>query len=441
MSPFAHLTLSSALVLAVAAPAAAKPAESRLHPQEIEASSVLLNERNLFVENHHQYYVSDDDPATAWIEGAKTSGAGEWLRFTMSSSDAVTRTRLRIRNGCQASKEAWAAHARAKAVTVRILPAKVERQVTLADKSGWQDIIVDAAGESLESIELAVGSAYEGAKSQDLCISDIQVLATSDEPSSPSYEKYKRERLARWRATRIAAAKAFAAKAEQPLYPSYAIQWTPDDDQGEVLEEAAADPVFAKEWKGALEVATALYKDLDKMTRVQITPARADKLVAVDGFSTTRLKHVLHGYSEEPASLRLPILGIGAAMFTNQLRVVDVKDKLTTEEFKGATGPCKANVGWVWRTPSPEATGPARLTAIAIGFCERVEQRDGWHNERGIELMVYDAAGRLVLVAGDGYISGYRWTIEGGKSMLVGGRAIGYGGIAESKRRETVAVK
>src|SRR5690606_11840141 len=112
----------------------------------------------------------------------------EWLRIGVTSLDKTTRIRLRVRNGYQKSKQLWKANARAKAVTVRLLPSKVEKKVTLADADGWQDVAIDQPSGPVRSIELAVGSVYEGTKYADLCISDVQVHATSETPDNPAFE-------------------------------------------------------------------------------------------------------------------------------------------------------------------------------------------------------------------------------------------------------------
>jgi hypothetical protein len=82
------------------------------------------------------------------------------------------------------------------------------------------------------------------------------------------------------------------------------------------------------------------------------------------------------------------------------------------------------------------------VTAVAIGRCAKLEGRGGSYTARTLELMVYDATGKLALVVGDGHVEGYRWTTDGGKPMLAGGRSLLYdGAIADAKRRSSVAAK
>lgn len=438
-----------ALVVALSAPAAAAPVERRLHSDSIDASSFLWNDWNKFVENYHPNYVADDDPATAWVEGAKGSGSGEWLRVQLTPLEQTTRVRLRVRNGYQKSKDLWKANARAKAVTVRLLPGKAEKQVTLNDADGWQEIVVDQPSGPLRAVELAVGSVYEGSKYADLCISDVQVLATSDTADNPAFEKSKLANLMSWRSARIAAAKMFSAKkVELPIFPAYEVEQTPatgDEPSPEwkgLLAAAAKDKAFAKEWKEAIAVATALEQNLGSMTRAQIAPLSQAKLVEVDGLQLGGMYDLVSGGGAYPSAdtLRLPMLGLVSTMFADQLRVLDVKDAQTIEEYQRSRKGCGPDAAWVARSQSKE--GPARVTAIAIGKCERMEGRGGPYIARAVELMVYDATGKLVLLVGNGYVEGYRWTTEGGKPMLAGGRALLWEGyIVEAKRRAAVAAK
>src|SRR5688572_19083583 len=83
-----------ALAAVAPAPVAARPFERRLHSDNIDASSFLWNDWNKFVENYHPNYVGDDDPTTAWVEGAKSSGAGEWLRISVTPLEKTTQIRL-----------------------------------------------------------------------------------------------------------------------------------------------------------------------------------------------------------------------------------------------------------------------------------------------------------------------------------------------------------
>lgn len=452
------------LVLAAATPAIAKPVppppaapgpaiERRLHSDNIDASSFLWNDWNQFVENYHPNYVADDDPATSWVEGAKGSGSGEWLRIQLTPLEHTTKLRLRVRNGYQKSRALFAANARAKDVVLRLLPSKIEKKLTLADRDGWQDVTIDQPDGVVRTVELAVKSVYEGARYEDLCISDVQVFATSQTPDNPAFEKSKHDTLMGWRAARLAAAKAFKAQKTQiPLYPAYSVDAADVEldgatDIASMIGYAQKDAAFAKEWKVALAAAADTADNFDKMPRAQVAPASLAKLVAADGLQIPRARDLVgadggsyHEYDE--GALRLPMLDYVSTLFAGQLRMLDVKDARTISAFLAEEKPCKGEVTWARRSQSREQTGPARVQAIAVGRCAKVEVRDGSFYAHAVELYVYDDQGRLVLTVADGHIDGYRWVDDGGRPMIAGGRALlAQGKRIEAKKREAVAAK
>ncbi|HEU4728734.1 MAG TPA: hypothetical protein VFT22_12610 [Kofleriaceae bacterium] len=436
----------------LAAPPLAAPIERRLHPDSVDASSFLWNDWNKFVENYHPNYVADDDPATAWVEGAKGSGAGEWLRIQTTLLERTTRVRLRVRNGYQKSKDLFKANARARDVTVRLLPSKIERRVTLADRNGWQDVVIDQPSGPVRAVELVVGSVYEGARYEDLCISDVQVFATSLTPDNPAFEKSKHQALMAWRASRLAAARRFKAQSLQlPLYPAYEVTASDADAPGaadldEMLDLAIADRAFASEWKTALAVAKQVSGELDKLPRAQVAPASADALVEADGLQISRM-HNLVGEGDGPGfydetALRLPMLDYVATLFADRLRVLDVKDPTTIHAFLASNARCKADVTWVSREAPREQSEQAVVRAIVVGRCARIPTRDGSFNARAIELYVYDRSGRLALSVANGHIDGYRWVNDQGRQMLAGGRALlAQGKAIEARRREAAVAK
>lgn len=433
------LALFAVLVPAIAV---AAPTERRLHSDNIDASTFLWNDWNKFVENYHPNYVADDDPVTAWVEGAKGSGAGEWLKIWITPLDKTTKVRLRVRNGYQKSKDLWKANARAKEVTLRLLPSKVEKQVTLTDTDGWQELAVEQPTGPVRAVELAVRSVYEGTKYPDLCISDVQVFATSETPDNPAFEKGKRDALLAWRAARIAAAKAFSGKkVDQPLYSAYETTESDRDsigvDRAELIEAAQKDAVFGKEWKDALAIAATVSSNLDALPRAQLAPVTATKLVEVDGVQLTHMGMIETGegpyYSS--SAIRMPLLGTVASLFADQLRVLDIKDKQTTAQFE-ASKSCRSDVVWVSRKQAKEATGPASVQALVIGRCGKVEGREGSWLAHTLEVMVFDANGRVAVVVGEGHIEGYRWATDGGKPMITGGRSLLYEGrVVDAKKR------
>src|SRR4051812_4969798 len=73
----------------------------RLHPRSVTASSFLKNGWNAYEQNYLPPYVADDDPATAWVEGAEGRGEGEQLLWIGPRLEKAKRFVVFIRNGYQ----------------------------------------------------------------------------------------------------------------------------------------------------------------------------------------------------------------------------------------------------------------------------------------------------------------------------------------------------
>ena len=413
----------------------------------MDASSFLWNDWNKFVENYHPNYVADDDPATAWVEGSKTSGAGEQLRIRLTPLDATTGVRLRIRNGYQKSKPLFAANARAREVTVRLLPSKVEVRATLADRDGWQELAITQPSGPMRAVELDVRSVYEGTRYTDLAISDVQVFATSATAENPAFEKGKRVALLTWRTARMSAAKLLAGKARTlPVYTAYEVTETKIATSIErsslaaVVAAVATEPAFA-EWKDAIATARALTANLGAMTRAQLAPRTRTPLVAVDGLTVPTLSDFAEEGWYDTSAIRLPMLAQVSTLFADQLRVLDIKDALTIEAFDEVKK-CRTDTAWVARTAASKE-GPARVSGLALGRCGYVEGRGGKWLAHVVELYVYDAQGRLALVIGPGRVEGYRWIDDAGAPMLAGGRSFlpWQEVVVDAKKRDAVAAK
>lgn len=415
-------------------PPLAAPVERRLFSDSIEASSFLWNDWNRFQENYHPNYIADDDAVTGWVEGVEGSGAGEWVRIAVTPLEGTTKVRLKIRNGYQKSAALFKANARARGVTVKLLPSGKTAQVELADKQGWQEVALEQPAGQLRAIELRVDSVYEGSKYADLVISDVQMFATSITRDNPTFEKSKRDGLLAWRKARMAAAKLFKSGKGNalPLYSSYraserklppAVEKASQTGSVDgLLDAAAADPGFA-EWREAIAVAQALQGDYDTMTAAQIAPVDGTGLPEVDGFELLDLSEAYEGFMQDQA-LRLPMLGYASAFFAEKLRVLDQKGKKHSEYQETVyTDKCRPAT-WVKRAKSTEANAPDRVVALLVARCGEVEERGGTSMVSVEQLMVFGKDGRLVLVAGGGYVDAYSWE-AGGK--ISGGRSMQYG--------------
>ncbi|MBA3541887.1 MAG: hypothetical protein H0T79_19890 [Deltaproteobacteria bacterium] len=415
-------------VLALAAPALAAPTERRVFSSDVDASSAMLTEWKTFAETAHPNYVADDDPKTAWIEAAPTSGAGEWIRVKVAPLDKTTKIKLKIRNGNQKSKDAFAANPRVKEMTVRLLPANVDKKVQLEDKDGWQEVTLEQPSGPFKGVELRIASVFEAAKSKDLAISDLQVFATSELADNPAFEKERQKALATWRASRLAASKAVAKKVSLPVYAAYEIttkDWAaPGKGFDKMLDAGDKDAIIGKEFKWALVHARKVLAEIDTLGRVQVGSKVPDLLPSVDGVQVPTLQDVSDGVFDDTA-IRMPLLATFGAVLREHQKVTDVKDKLTFSEWSKQTGPCKAgDVAWAQRGDAADGVSAPVVRALVLGRCGKVATRDGSNVVREREIYVYDPEGRLAIVVAESHIEGYTWGLDRGKSMIQGGRSL-----------------
>jgi hypothetical protein len=453
--------LAAALIFALPTLAAADPVERRLHADVVTASSFLWNDWNRFQENYHPLYVSDDDPRTAWTEGSPGSGAGEWLRLTVSKMDGATRARLRLRAGYQKSSALFKANARPKEVTFKLLPSGVEKHATLADAEGWQEVVIEQPAGPLDTIELRFGTVYEGKKYTDLCISDIQVFVAAETKENPAFEKSKLDKVLAWKASRLEAARTFqqAAAKEIPLLPGYKyvaskedIDWSklwehcshdPMCWTAQAVEAAAADPVIGKHEAALALVKQALADGNPGFVVGQVAPVDKRAVPQVDGLEVPNLYQAIEmDYLND--ALDLPLVGALGALRADQLGTFGTTEKTTLEAVVKSKGErCSSKrpevYSWLHREPAPGEEAREQLRAAVFVQCARVEVRDGAARAVGLQVVVYGADGKLELTAGPGYVDTFTWADSEGHPAIVGGRAAYVGGRHADLTRPEIA--
>jgi hypothetical protein len=464
MSATAVLCLVTATAAAPPAPSPAKPGskavERRLHSDAVEASTFLWNDWNRFQENYHPNYALDDDPKTAWVEGASTSGAGEWIRVKVTPLDGVSSLRLRLRNGYQKSAPLFAANARLKEVTVVLLPSGRTKTATLTDSQGWQELIVPQEAGPLEAVELRVGSVYPGSKYEDLCLSDLQLHVTSTARQNPVFEKLKFVALQSWKQQRVAAARIFREKSETalPLLPAYALTSTDGKGEGlwdvcegdtlcdikEMLSRATRDRELAA-WSSAIAIAQKALEGRGSLLAAKVSPTDKRDLPPLDGLRIPDTYDNLEGGGGWWREVTLPLYGVVGALRTDSLRVVEAASKVTVEQAVAAEPrACSTGKGatytWALRQKGEGAdAGRDLVRAVLAVRCARVEVRDGKVETAVPQVLVYDPQGRLVLVAGSGYVDAYRWDTVDGSDTMVAARGLGADGTQRRLDRRVVA--
>jgi len=238
---------------AAAAPPSAPPrAWKQLRSASASATSFLQNNWNRFEENYHPSYVLDENPATAWVEGAAGFGTDESITIPLSAVRVARAVRLRIWNGYQKSMHLWTKNAMPERVRITVFDprgaqvAAPERE--LARQLGPQEVVVELPpGSGVGSIRLTILSVYEGQKYDDTCISDILVDVDSDVKYNAAAENAKLAGLKQWVGTRKATAAYFASKpAEFPFAFTKYVQAKREIDRGDFKKRLAAREEIAK---------------------------------------------------------------------------------------------------------------------------------------------------------------------------------------------------
>jgi hypothetical protein len=445
----AALTISATTALAAPGPAlassatarttqaaapAAKSIERRLFSDSFESSTFLWNDWNKFQENYHANYAGDDDPKTAWVEGDTGSGAGQWLRMNVTKLDDTTAVRFKIRNGYQKSPDLFKANARAKQVTIVLLPKGVKQEVTLKDEQGWQEVVIKQDSGEISGVEMRVSTVYEGTKYQDLSISDVQVFATSSVKDNPGFEKQKRTKLMAWRAARVAAAKEFAnGKIATVLYPQYVLvtterpagppsEFTATTDSEwrlhhirDTVAYASALPQYAQ-WQSSLAVAQSIAEQFNNNKSTVLSPAKMSagtggKLPLVDGVTRTVIGDFNYG------GVSLPSVNANSIFFADRTKVVAFNSSQTVDTYLESEK-CKGQRTWIARTADPEHKQPDKLRALVIAECGMVEGRGGPDLVTQFQILVYGDDGKLAMMYTEAGPTFYKWASRDGQPAI-----------------------
>jgi hypothetical protein len=186
----------------------------RLHADQATATSFLKSNWNKYEENYHPSYVLDDDPKTAWVEGAEGEGAGEALTIPVSNLASARVVRIVVFNGYQKTAGLLKANAAPHQLTVTVLGEggreSARQQLTLERKMGGQPFEIPVKG-PVAQVVLTVDSVHPGSKYKDTCISDVQVFVDSEVPYNAAVEKGKREAMLQWKKERLQAARYYAS--------------------------------------------------------------------------------------------------------------------------------------------------------------------------------------------------------------------------------------
>jgi hypothetical protein len=406
------------------------PTERRLYSDRIEGSSFLWTDWNKFQENYHPSYILDGDPKTAWVEGADSSGAGEWVRIHVSPVEGATKIRLRIQNGYHKSKELYAKNARLKTVELVALPSNTKHKATLEDAMKWQEVAFEQPAGRLEAIELRAVDVVEGSKYTDLCVSDVELYVTGLNVENPAFEKSKLDTLLGWKKKRLEAAKLLggARAAELPILAGYrvvagdAVKFArPKDGQSfpelrgslaELAKHVTNVPAFGDAAKRAT---AALESKFAGWVRVQVTARTPIEVPEVDGLREPADEELVYGVPDD--ALLLPVSDdLGALVRSSQLGAFDVKGGNPMEDTD-----CKRGKQAFMRPPRKPEDGPVPRELLFIR-CVSEETRDGDTRYMVWQLLEFDGEGNLALTVGPQQtVQWFEWQKASETTKLVGG--------------------
>jgi hypothetical protein len=121
----------------------------------------------------------DGDTATAWVEGAKGTGAGEWVKLEFDHLVSVAR--IEIANGYQKDDQRFTGDVRVKSIELDYSDG-TRQLVQLLDQQGLQ-VIEPAMGAgskpmSTQWIKLIILSVYPAYRFPDAALSEMRVYET-----------------------------------------------------------------------------------------------------------------------------------------------------------------------------------------------------------------------------------------------------------------------
>lgn len=388
----------------VEAEALGEPIERRLFPHSYSSSSHLENDWNKFQENYLASYLGDDNPKTSWTEGKSDVGLGESITVEHTSLDDATRLRLEIRNGYQKSPRLFTRNARARDITVKLLPSGTTTTHLLTDSEGWQSLMVEQPRGPLRGYEIRFDSAYKGTHYEDLVVSDIQTYVTAQTPDNPSFEMSKKKKLLSWIKARKLAAQTFkeAAKGSIPVAPVY--QMKKDSNSLPAGEDCMDDCPLpfaraAQKWsraKAHKALAGEASSEFAGWKQVRISAVDQRQIPQADVFrypgSWSRFE--LFEIGDEP-SINLPMTQQMAYFSSKALKRVYVEEGAVSASsvLKSKAPGCKREDKEKQFFFTPTETGAMHLLLIAA--CGLHESRDGYSEGSYWQLLAYGDGGSL----------------------------------------------
>lgn len=464
-APAANPAVQAPVAVAAKPVAPAGPSvERRLHLASAEASSFLWDDFNKFQQNYHPLYIGDDDPKTAWVEGVKGHGEGEWLRLKYTQLEGASKVRVLIRNGYQKTDRLFTLNSRLKEVTLKLLPGGETIKTTLKDDKGFQEVVMNQPAGPFDGVELRVGSVYPGSKWDDLTVSDIQVFVTATTRENPAYEKARLEKLLKWKQERASMAAAFkdTVKQQMPLLPQYTLSAA--DVQNADTKNLPVSAACKKERYGVLcsvsqvmEIASrnkvgnpdslALAKKLAEgnfaeMQKVRLALVDKRPFPTTDGLCVHDLNFCNEGCYD---GIELPQVSAIGFLATSGFNTFEDKAIPDLESALAATPrSCRAadkGLAYHYAYRQKNAEGRDTVRALFLVRCGGVESREGMDSVAYGQLLVYNEQGQLDLLVARDSVTEFGFTERGGQKVLTAARQVERGTLRTLAEPAKVATK
>ena len=131
------------------------------------ASSVLKPHQNI---DYDPGNLSDDRPDTAWVEGGKDNGEGQYLVLDFDAPLLIRE--LTLANGYGKNDDIFAKNGRVERLDI-VFSSGERRTVKLSDTPSWQSVAIDPPVKA-RWLQLIIGSVYSGWKYSDTAVSGLK---------------------------------------------------------------------------------------------------------------------------------------------------------------------------------------------------------------------------------------------------------------------------
>jgi hypothetical protein len=168
---------------------------------EVTASSELKSSKHAYSANN----LKDVNPDNAWCEGSSGKGIGEWLQFDLKGTpgQGAIGLSMRILPGYGKARKLFVANARPSRVSIiltdkrtnKVIGNAIGRSVDLQDALEAQQIdiaLMKYANLDTLRMKISIENVYDGAKYDDMCITEIRIFSSKSKDGEPGREERQR---------------------------------------------------------------------------------------------------------------------------------------------------------------------------------------------------------------------------------------------------------